>query len=282
MIRSHAPWWGAPLCLGWLCLLSACSPSLSSLQPAHVAPQGHVQATAAVEASVPTGTLSRTVDAGRTLARAAQNQMLTEAEQRQIFEAGVNFVAVPPSFAPHFALAYTVVDRLELGIRNVAGDWRGAVRYQTLRHDTGPFDMVVGLGVSYSSYEIPVDKVIPILSIDDLTRWSLDTPILIGTSRDWFRAWIGPRFLYSSLATRMRLDIPQGATEVASFNAHTTYIGGQGGLAVGYRNLFLAFELTMVQAIGSANVTVSTVSGLGSVGYSGFVVYPAFALMGEI
>ena len=276
----------AALALALLSVTSAtaCAPSLATMQPAHVAPKGHYQATAAMEIGVPTGTISRTIDTGQALAEAAARQMsLTPDEERRVFEAGVNFLAVPPAIGPQFALAYVPLDRFEVGIRNAGGGWRLGARYQLLNHEDGPFDLTVGIGVSRSTYKIPLASAIPVLDVDDFTRYTIDTPILVGTSRSWFRVWAGPRFLYSSFSTAMRLSIP-GMTEVeqASFDGHTTYLGGQGGLALGYRHVFFAVELTLVQAFGRAGVTAATVAEVRPVDYSGFVVYPTFGIIGEI
>jgi hypothetical protein len=261
---------------------AACSPSLATMQPAHVAPKGHFQATGALEVGVPTGTIVRTIDAGRTLAEAGAQQMsLTADEQRQVFEAGVNFVAVPPAVGPQLAIAYTPVDRLEVGIRNAGGGWRLGVRYQLLSHETDAADLTVGVGVSRSTYQIPLADYIPILEIDDFTRYTIDTPVLVGTSRSWYRVWAGPRFLYSRFSTAMRLAIPGAEAELASFEGHTTYLGGQAGFALGYKHLFFGFELTLVQGFGSASVKAATLAEVRPVDYSGFVVYPAFGFLGE-
>ena len=276
----------ATLALALLALTSAtaCAPSLATMQPAHVAPKGHFQGTAAMEIGVPTGTLSRTIDTGQALAEAAARQMsLTPDEERRVFEAGVNFLAVPPAIGPQLALAYVPVDCFEVGIRNAGGGWRLGARYQLLNHEEGPFDLTVGVGVSRSTYEIPLASAIPVLDVDDFTRYTIDTPILVGTSRSWYRVWAGPRFLYSRFSTAMRLSIP-GTTEVerASFDGYTIYLGGQGGLALGYRHLFFAVELTLVQAFGRAGVTAATVAETRPVDYTGFVVYPTFGIIGEI
>ena len=49
-------------------LASGCATSLSGFQPAHVAPKGHVTAEAGFDVSVPTGTITKAIDAGKTLA----------------------------------------------------------------------------------------------------------------------------------------------------------------------------------------------------------------------
>jgi hypothetical protein len=260
---------------------AACAPSLATMQPAHVAPKGHFQATAALEVGIPTGAIASTIDVGRTLSDAASRGSLTADQERQVFEAGINVLASPPSVGPNLTLAYTPVDRFEVGVRYAGSGWRVGARYQLLRHEEGAFDATIGAGVSRSAYAIPVGDFIPILEVDDFTRWTIDVPLLIGTSRSWYRVWMGPKLLWSQFATALRLTVPGGDVELASFEGHATYVGGQAGLALGYQHLFFGVELTLAEAFGSASVTAASLVELRTVDFSGFIVYPAFGLMGE-
>lgn len=260
------------------------------MQPAHVAPKGHVQVAAGLEVSAPTGTITRVIDTGKTLSDIARTQMdLTPEQEQQVFEAGLNVVVVPPSLGQHFAAAYTVVDHFEVSARYAGGGWRLGARYQILNHDDGPFDWTVGVGVARAAFEIPLSSYIPILEVTDFTRWTIDVaPLQIGTSRSWYRVWAGPKFLYSKFSTTMRLTIPGAPMpDIAGFEGHTIYYGGQGGFALGYRNLFFAIELTMAQVTGTGNVTVATDPSGGtepiarSANLDGLVIYPTFGVIGE-
>ena len=273
-----------------LCAAAACAPSLSSMQPAHVAPKGHAQATVAVEVGVPTGAVGRIIDTGKTLAAAANDgrRPLTSMEKQQLFESGVAVAASPPSFGYHYAFAYTLLDRWELNARWAGDGWRLGSRYQLLRHEDGPFDMVVGAGVARSVFEIPLADYIPVLKVDDFTRWTFDAGVQIGTSRRYFRVWGGPKFHYSRFDMAMRLELPNAAApDVATFEGSGKYLSGQAGVAFGYRYVFLAVELTVSRLWGSADVT-SMINAQGgpdpiarSVDASGYVVFPAFGLIGE-
>jgi hypothetical protein len=262
--------------------LAGCAPSLATLQPAHVAPRGHAQVTAGFEIGIPSGTIVRVVDVARNLAVAAERRQLSDAELLQLFDAGVNLATSPPSVGQHFAAAYSFHERSEIGIRNAGGSWRVGGRYQFLEHQDGPFDLVVGLGAARATSAFPVGRVIGALEVRDFTRWTLDLPILIGTSRNWFRVWVGPRLLYSRFDTALALTLPQNPTTTASLEGHALYVGAQGGVAVGYQAVFLGVELTLGELSGTATASTSLFSApRHSTDISGFVVYPAFALMGE-
>jgi hypothetical protein len=273
--------------LWWLGLVSlagaACAPSLATMQGAHVAQKGHFAGTAALEVGVPTDTLSRVYDTGKTLAQAAETRMLTPDEQRQVFEAGVVLAASPPSFGQHLMLAYVPIKNLEANLRRAGGGWRLGGRYQLLNHEDGPFDLTVGIGAARSTYTLPIPDIIPFLEITDFTRYTFDLPLLIGTSRSWFRTWIGPRVLYSRFNTDMRFAPPGTTIDIASFKGSSFYYGGQGGIAAGYKHVWFGVELTVTKMSGSAEVTVpSQVAVIDPFSFSGWVIYPAFGLMIEI
>ena len=286
---SRAAWVVVPVVVPLVLALGAgCAPSLATMQPASVAPKGHVQVTTALEVGIPTGTISSIIDTGKTLSDVARQQMnLTPEQERQLFDSGVNVVVSPPSVGYHLAAYYSPIDRFELGLRYAGGGWRVGARYQLLRHETNPFDMTIGAGISHSSYEIPLASYIPVLEVDDFTRWTVDVPLQIGTSRSYYRVWGGPKFLYSRFNTAMRLSIPGVDTpDLASFEGHTLYYGGQVGFAIGYKHVFVAFELTMAKVSGHADVETAPDPRDGEavvhdIDISGFIIYPAFGLIGE-
>ena len=255
--------------------VTGCAPSLATMQPARVGPRGSLQVTAAMEVAIPTGTISRTLDVAETISDwALAGDPISDADRQQLFTAAINVLASPPSLSPLFAVAYAVADWVEVGVRYAGQGWRLGGRYQPLRHEDGPFDLVVGLGVARSAYKIPIAEFIPVVEVDDFTRWTIDVPVTVGTSRSWFRVWTGPKVVYSRFDTAVRLVIPNELPEVATFDGHSTFIGGVGGLALGYRNLFFGVELTVGRVSGSTNTVLSTAGVLRSADLGGTVVYP--------
>jgi hypothetical protein len=276
---------GCPL-LGLLLAMSlpACAPALSTFQPAHVAPPGHVLAGGGVEVAVPTGAILTGIDTAKDLGRRAQaGEMLTDAEKLQILDAGVNLVVNSPSFGPHLGVACTIIDRVEANVRFAGNAFRLGGRYQILKRATGPFDMTVGLGVSRFSYQFPISDEIPVLRLNDFSRWQIDLPLLIGTSRDYLRVWVGPKLLVTWFETQLTLTIPNDTAAVARFDGRVTYLGGQGGLALGYRHAFVALELTIAESFGSARASVSTFTTPShDINISTLIVYPSIGIMIEI
>src|SRR5262245_14898205 len=189
-------------------LAAACPPSLSSFQPAHVAPAGHSQAQPGGDGAVRVGTISTTLDAAKTLATAAQSRSLGPEERRDVFEAGVNLALDPPSLVSHIGVTYTPFERWEVGIRRTSGAWRLGVRRQIFDVASNGWDLTVGLGGQRFAYEFPVQDVVSILVLEDFVRWSVDVPIVAGTHGNWYRLWGGPRIIWSTFDTRLHLELP--------------------------------------------------------------------------
>jgi hypothetical protein len=261
--------------------LAGCAPSLSTMQPAHVAKAKHVQAEAGYDVSIPTGTIGAVVDAAKPVADAAQSRALTADEEGKILDAGVALAANPPSFTQHAGIAVGLGEGFEAGLRYAAGGFRLGGRYQLLDRESGPFDLSVGLGISRYAYAFPIGDVIGILKLDDFSRWQFDVPILLGVSRNWYRVWGGARLAYTRFDTALRLALPfQNRTDYASFRGSGTYVGLQGGVALGYKYLFVAFELTTTGLSGHADAMLQGATHTTKL--DGFVVQPALALIGEL
>jgi hypothetical protein len=262
----------------------ACAPPLSGFQPAHIAPPGHLTAEAGIDGSVPAGTIVRVVDAGKTLVAAARTRSLSDDERRQLIEAGANLALEPPAVVFHAGLAFVPVRGLELGARYASGGWRLGARTQLLEQDRAGLDVSVGLGFSRQVYEFPVDKVLDYLTLDSLTRTSLDLPLLVGKRAPWYRLWGGPRLVLSRFSAALRLDLPATSGTpaemvAASVAGDTALLALQGGVAIGYAHLFLGFELTVARLWGGARLTAVTATQ--DVDLGGVIVSPGVALLGE-
>lgn len=266
---------------------AGCAPALSSMQPAHVAPKGHVQAELGMDISIPTGPISDLIDVATTIVDYADDRELTQQEVDQLYDAAGGLVLNPPSVTPHIGVGYTPVDNLEVSLRFATSSLRLGGRYQFLSKEKHGIDASAGLGVGYYILPMPLGDTLQIVELEDFTRWQIDVPIVFGTHGNWYRLWGGPRFMYTNFGTSLRLAIPEivgeaiaARTELASFGGHAFYVGAQGGVAVGYKHVFFGFELTLVQLIsnGSLQVLEQTVRELD---HSSFIVYPALGFMGE-
>lgn len=273
--------WPTPLVA--LTLLLGCATPLSTFQTARVAPKGTWTAAAGFEGSIPVGTLGDIVDAGESLGdRASHGQALSSNQSWQVFDAGLQLLLGPPSFGYHFMAAYVPADRLEISLRYAGSALRLAGRYQLLYRDDGPFDMNVGLGVARFTYGIPMSSFIPVLKVDSFSRWQLDVPLLIGTQNRWFRAWTGPRFVATFFDAGLRIETSSQSVG-ATLSGSAYFVGGQAGLGIGYRWLFVAFELTVAEMLGGASAKAPGLADAPThdLELSGLVIYPSIGLMGD-
>jgi hypothetical protein len=264
-------------------LASGCATSLSSFQPAHVLPAGHVSLAAGLDGSIPTGALTRTIDTAKALSRA---DMLSEQDKRTIFAAGFNLALSPPSVVEHVGLTYSPADRWEVGLRYASHAWRIGGRRQLLSQhaDGSGWDVTVGLGLQRFSFPLPIDEIISVVRLEEFSRWNIDIPLVIGRSGDFYRFWGGPRLVFSQYGAELVLRAPGAAgsvasEDVASVEGQGTYIGLQAGAAFGYKVLFLAFELTVVRFLGSARLQAFG-SG-GDVDTGTWVIYPGVAIQAQ-
>lgn len=284
MNRSHLPLLRRLLLAS---LTIGCSPSLSSFTPAHVPKKGHVQAEAGIDVFVPTGTLKDAIEAADALADAAENRELTEAEEREVFEGAAALALNPPSATPHIGIGYSPLRNFVIDGRYTVGALRLGARYQLLHRADHGLDLSAGIGLGRYVYEFPVGSAIPIIEIEDFTRYQIDLPIQLGVSGDWYRVWGGPRLLATFYGTKLALVYPtipgagtnQPENVTAELSGTGFYAGGQAGFALGYKKVFLGFEMTLAQFWTSARL--DAFGRRLDVDLSSFVVAPGVALMGE-
>lgn len=238
-----------------------------------------------LDVSIPTGSIVALVEAGETLSGDARERELTEAEQQKLFQAGASLALNPPSATPHFGLAYTLLDRFELSGRYSVGAWRLGARYQILEQARHDVDLSVGLGGGRYVYEFPIKDQIPVLTLENFTRWQLDIPLLVGAHGDWYRWWAGPRALFTFYGTELVFQQPAvpgldtDKVVLASLDGTGNYVGGQLGGALGYKYVFFAFELTLARFW--TNAKLNFLDSERDIAIESWIIYPGFALLGE-
>lgn len=251
------------------------------MRPAHVAPKGHFQAELGMDVSVPTGTIAEVVEAGEALVTAADERDLTDAEKKELYDGGIALALNPPSATYRMGLAYTPLENWDIALRYSISAIGLVSRYQILHAKKHGVDFSAGLGVSRYVYEFPVSSVLGIIELEDFTRWQFEIPLQFGVSGNWYRVWGGPRVMFTTFGTSLKLSIPfVKEVELGSFKGNGVYLGGQIGGALGYKYVFFAVELTMVELLSSG-----TLNALGNqlldTKLNSFIIYPAFGLIGE-
>ncbi len=269
-----------------LAVAGGCATSLSTFQPAHVAAKGRVEVESGMDLALPTNTVGAVIDVGRTLSKESKDRVLTDAEKQDLFAAGVNLALDAPAPVMHAGIAYGIAGAWEVGVRYTSGAWRLGGRRQILHQETSGFDLSAGIGIQRFVYAYPVGDVLDFLKIEDFTRWNVDVPILFGKRGSWYRLWGGPRLVFSRYQTSLTFASPMGGAEIvtASAEGRAALLGVQGGVAIGYRWLFVGFELTVVRMLSTAHLVARTPGAAeqrADIDLGTFVIYPGLALMGE-
>jgi hypothetical protein len=96
-------------------------------------------------------------------------------------------------------------------------------------------------------------------------------PVMLGRQpNSWLQYWFGPKFMFSALKLDENL-VKLNATDDVRVNM--AYLGGTAGIALGYKYVWVMFEMTATNLFLNAEVLAEE-RDLG-----GLVVYPAFGLM---
>jgi hypothetical protein len=245
-----------------------------------------VQAETGFDVAVPTG-LGAIIDDGIDTANAARDHELSEAELQTLFRAGAALGLNPPSLIAHIGLGYVPLDHFEVNARLMPGAWRLGGRYQLLDQAKHGVDGTASLGGGHYSYEFPLSDQIPLLKLEDFSRWQVDASFLVGRHGTWYRLWGGPRLLQSFYGTELVFEQPsipfvlsEKKTVLASLDGAATYLGAQVGAALGYKYVFIGFELTVVKFWTSANMDFF--GRKHDVDLKSSIVYPGLALMLEL
>jgi hypothetical protein len=265
-------------------LCTACGVGLSSNQPAHVPEKGHAHAELGVDVSYPTGTIPDVIRAAESVEQATDEREVTDDEKRKIFEGAAAIAINPPAAIAHAGFDYGVAERWEVGVRLATSGARLAARRQLLKQADDGVDLSLGLGVGVALFTPPIHSVFESVTVDGFSRWNIDLPVAIGRHGSWYRVWGGPRFLWSHVSQTMTLTLddfgtPEPIRATGTVSGRALYVGGSAGAALGYRSFFVGPELTVTYLFGSADV--DAFGGRDSVSVGSWVVYPAFAVMGE-
>ena len=264
---------------------AACGVGLSSNQPAHVPEKGHAHAEVGVDVSYPTGTIPDVIHAAESVEEATDQRAVSNDEKRKIFEGAAAIAINPPAAVAHVGLDYGVAENWEVGLRLATSGVRVAGRVQLLKQAVAGVDLSIGLGLGRALFMPPVHSVFDSVTVDDFSRWNVDLPMALGRHGSWYRVWGGPRLLWSHVSQTMTLTLqdfgtPQPIRTTGTVSGHALYVGGQAGAALGYRSFFVGPELTVTYLFGSADV--DAFGGRDNVSVGSWVVYPAFAVMGEL
>ena len=266
-----------------LALSSACSPTLSSLEPARTIPAGHVQMSSGLDVSIPSGDIREALESAREMGLGGG--ALSAQDANTLVRAGTAVVVQPPSVGGSVSAAVGLSQRFALSLRASGNAARAAVRWQFLREKPG-FYGALGLGVSTYFYGFPVQQFVDDLTLDSFSRVELDIPLSFGWSGRLGHVWFGPKLVFSNYDAQItacldRADSRCTHEAVVGIGGTAFYFAGQFGAAIGWKNVWIAAELTVAYVSAGADVGL-TAGGRDTqhrVSSDGIVLQPAIGLL---
>lgn len=266
-------------------LAMGCAPALSTFTPAAVTP-GPVRfrGALAMGASVPVGQVSDLIDTAETLStRLNANEMLSDADRQRLYNSIAGLVVSPPGASPEMHVRMGLGHRADIGFRTTFSDYRLDGRYQLLESAHAPFDLSVGLGLSMTRVAFPLgDALEPAVSADGFSAYAVEVPVLAGWSGRFGAFWFGPKVLLRSFSSAIQVRTTGDTYEAMSLDGRSVYGGGQIGGMLGFRWVFLAFELSVMGMSSTGSVQVGNGAYRAGLDFGGLVIAPTVGLVLQI
>jgi hypothetical protein len=278
-----------------LVALTACTPALSSLQPAAVLKKGQVHTAIGVGSPLPVGQLIEAAqDAGLlqnkkdklSAAKAAQlaARPTDDLRPRAVEDAQGAFAAALGAFL--FASPPVVETSLKMGLgHNLDGGLRLSTdsiavegKWQFLGSpEKGGFDGSVGLGASFHLFNSQLFNSsdfssLSAFGIQDINRFDISVPVTFGRQpTESIQYWYGPKYVFSKFEIQSALL--EAGPEVETIEGNLHYLGGTAGIALGYKRAWFVMEVTALNLFFKEEIA-GREEDLG-----GLIVYPAAGFM---
>jgi hypothetical protein len=268
--------------LAVLLSIGGCAPSLATMMPARLVPEHHVQITTSGELTETSGPIRDAIEAIEDIDGSGR---MTPAEVRTAARGAASALVQPPSIGYQIGVAYSPIDRFEVGLRSSMSAIRGHARWQFLKIAPGFYGVLAG-GVSGYLYGFPLQTFTSSAEVLGYARWDFDIPVHVGYSNRYFHAWGGPKLVFSvydaefeACVDETRGRCAQSATVGLSGTA--AYIAGQLGFAVGYKQFWVGAELTIARVGLDSELSIDDGPRAESLAYEseGLVLSPAVGII---
>ncbi|WP_394829975.1 hypothetical protein [Pendulispora albinea] len=226
--------------------LAGCGAGAPLLHPARALPLGEIRAAGGLSGQIAVGSAAEDLrDAREQSASRAQPQG-DPGTNPSYAKGALVAAAMGPGLAPYFS-----------GRVGIGGGGEGGITYTgrsarlDLRKafDDGAWSYSVGAGVTVPFYGRHQGGTLSNVNLDNLRGYGADIPLLVGweSSGGIYKIWAGPRAGWEHVSienlTSERKDGPPN-TSGKALSADRFYAGAVLGLAVGFRHVHVALELS--------------------------------------
>ncbi len=269
-VRSNRPGarcWVAPVCLSVLLTSawsSACTPTLSTMEPARLTPPGHVQITTSASGTLPTG---EPMSLLRDLQRVSKSEKLNLDSAEELALGTASLLVNAPGMTSTASISVGLNRQYEISARVSTSAARFGMRHQLFRARPGVYG-VVGLGLTQYFAPLDIETFSNRAQIHSFSRQEVDVPLHLGISGRVGHLWLGPKLVFARYDADVSacLDITGGVCRThgrMNMRGTAMYSGGQFGIALGHRRFWIAAELSALHLGANADLNVN-VSGIKS------------------
>jgi hypothetical protein len=242
----------------------ACTPTLSTMEPARLTPAGHVQVTTSASGTLPTG---EPMSLMRDMQRVSKLSTFTPDTAEDLALGTASLLVNAPGLNSNAAVSIGLTRSYELSARVSSSATRFGLRHQLFRVRPG-FYGAVGLGVTQYFAPLDIETFSSRAHVHRFQRQEIDVPLQLGFSGRAGHLWLGPKLVVARYNADVSacLSIHDGVCGVEgrmNMRGTATYAGANIGFAVGYRRFWVAAELTAMHLNAEANLDVN-VSGARS------------------
>lgn len=266
----------------------ACSPAMSSLQPAAALKKGQVHtaagvggpiaAGAALRAAQDAGVISKRLDAAPAPAPQPVGQLRDAEDAQGAFASALGAFLFSDTPIAETAVRVGVGHNLDAGLRLASDSVALEGKWQFLgTPERGGLDGSIGLGVGFHLFNADLfansgNAELASFLPADIKRFDISVPVTFGRQpSEFFQYWYGPKYVFSDIEISSSL-IEKGP-EIETEEAKVHYLGGTAGFAAGYKRVWFMMELSALNLFFKKEIA-GRQEDLG-----GLIVYPAIGFM---
>jgi hypothetical protein len=275
VIQILFPSWTIAISAISAAFLTACTTAISTVQPADTVPKGHWHVSGGIDVAIPVSRIVDVLDAAIDLEEKLRDDPGYEPSDEELegyAEAAFALALSPPGTGLDFMLRYGLADHLDAGLRYTPTGVHIDAKWQFLRSDAGGWDGALSVGYAYHLFDGLLFDVLELLRIDDFSRHDVEIPIIFGKKHRFGRIWLGPKAIIAFVSIDATLEL---ADESLTTEDVMYYLGGFGGLSLGFRGFEAFAELTVMDLVAEPTV-LGAERDLG-----GVVIMPSVGVLGR-
>ena len=245
--------------------LTGCTTSTTNMTSPKALEPGEIEVNGSGQGNIDTRFVSSGIDlldrAQNRIEQGSSSDPLTEQQTRAIFEDVISVALFRPTVTPELGARVGVTDAvlegIDVGLRGNSNFGKADAKVQLWESGTKnalqALSFQAGVGRQFSVTTNLINQ----LTLTEFSRTDIDLMAMYGYNSEFFRAYVGPRYIYSwinpspKLSSDFREVLPQELKDQSPnqfFGDETLQMyGATAGAMVGYSDYFLAGELTVMR-----------------------------------